>query len=484
MKHKIEYIKRENLVLDSHNPRFADLYSGTTQKEIILYLLNEENAHEIVDNILDKHEYYPDEALWVIKRNDGSYLVKEGNRRAAAVVALSNPDVFGLNVGKFDIQELPAIIYDDERLLEKRIREKHATPSFRAWSRIAKALEIHRLFVAGASSDEIQAIDSNVGDFMKIANFYYEAVKHGGEKFKELVRSSGKKGGKLAFLERLFRSRKSCGYDFGGKSEKYKLIITDNKLFKQYIDSVVEYLQTNPDASYYDVDKLEQQQDFLRQIGITETGCSQPELGLKFNSKNESNLSIEKEKKYDGILPDFIAVPEKGADSHKNKSLRGSVQRKPVLTRKNRSKSLEYKIDELFIRLNSQQVPNAKMAMIRIVFECTLKWVLDNTKYQDKKLSSYEYFNGAFITKKGNKKPFTDFAALSELFAKLISDVSMKRAFSSFNIDNIQQIIHNDKVSATPSDCDTFVANLSPLIEFMLQDEAELLKKLDLKSLK
>lgn len=474
MADKIQYIEINKLILDSKNPRFADLYTGNSQEEVISYLLTEENAKEIVDSISAKHEFYPDEVLWVLKQDDGNFLVKEGNRRTAAVKALYEPNKFGLNNEKFEIKSLPTLVYTDEAKLNERIREKHATPSFRAWSRIAKALEIHRLSVNGAPDEEIEAIDSKVSEFMKIANFYYEAVKYGDEDFKELVRSGGKKGGKLAVFERLFQSKAKCGYDFKNKKDKYKLIITDANLFKDYIEKIVEYLQENPKTTYYDVDKPELRDLFLEKIGLI-NNAGNVQLGL------DLEVNEQKIQKYDGELPNDVPVvaPAERVQNVVEKNIRGNVKKAPVLTRKGRPRQLDAKIDELFKKLKSDSVPNAKMAMIRIVFECSLKWLLDATEYNQKPLKEFKYFKKAFVTSKGDKREFTDFTELSNLFADLIDEKGIQNAFKMFKPDGLHQIIHNDKVAAVPRDCEVLVNNLIPLIEFLLQDEQELLKKLN-----
>lgn len=79
----------------------------------------------------------------MIKKGD-KYLVKDGNRRLSAVIALSDKK-YGLDQ-LFPISELPVFIFDDEQDLDRRIAEKHSVSSFKEWSRIAKALMVYRVY--------------------------------------------------------------------------------------------------------------------------------------------------------------------------------------------------------------------------------------------------------------------------------------------------------------------------------------------------
>lgn len=284
MVNNIQYVPIDKLVLDTENPRFANLYSGKSEEDIIKYLLEEENAKEIVNNIIKHGEFFQDEILWVIKQPNGVFLVKEGNRRTAAVKALASPEMFGIQNSGLTIEKLPVIVFDDLTKLEVRIREKHATPSFRAWSRIAKALEIYRLYASHASDAEIKAVDSKVSDFLKIANFYNAAVKIKGESFKELVRSGGEKGNKLTVFERLFSFCENCGYKFKSKNQGYAIQIVNGELFKKYIEMMVDYLQKNPETKYYEVNKREDKRAFLDKIGLLDYAMKNQQLRLSFDA--------------------------------------------------------------------------------------------------------------------------------------------------------------------------------------------------------
>ncbi|MCC4212568.1 hypothetical protein [Leeuwenhoekiella parthenopeia] len=145
-------IKLDQLVLDKENPRFAELYNGSEKEsDIIEYLLYTESAQEVAEAISEAQEFYEDRPLWVFKVNDGEYLVKDGNRRCAAVKALQTPNKYELSLSRFEIEKLPVLEYKSIAELDKRIRLEHNSNLFKKWGRIAKAMEIYRLFSSGNS---------------------------------------------------------------------------------------------------------------------------------------------------------------------------------------------------------------------------------------------------------------------------------------------------------------------------------------------
>ena len=68
-------------------------------------------------------------------------------------------------------------------------------------------------------------------------------------------------------------------------------------------------------------------------------------------------------------------------------------------------------------------------------------------------------------------------------FTDLIKDIGIKKSFENFNLQTPHQIIHNYNVRAIPSDAKALCDNLIPLLEFMLQEENDLLNSLDLSKL-
>jgi hypothetical protein len=221
----------DDLILDDSNPRFAQLYTGKSQDDIIMYLLNEEYAKEIAKIIAEKGSFRQDKKLWVTKLKKGKFLVRDGNRRCAAVKALQNPAKFGLPQHQIPFSVLPVIIYDNEALLKEYIKDEHAASSKRNWSSLAKALEMYNLAQSNAGKTAMAKIDTDIRRFMQIANFYYGCIqiKSITSNLQELLRTAGPKGRNLIIFERMFGIRNKCGYDFGKADSNFELKLSDKK---------------------------------------------------------------------------------------------------------------------------------------------------------------------------------------------------------------------------------------------------------------
>jgi hypothetical protein len=503
MKSTLTTIKLEELKLDIKNPRFAELYSGSdNEDELIEYLLYSESAEEVAKGISKAGEYYPDRPLWVIK-NDDYYLIKDGNRRCAAVKALNHPNKYDLNLPKNSINELPVLIYNNKEDLETRILQEHTNSLFREWDRIAKALEVNKMYSSGSSMDTMKEIDSQPAQLIKLASFYYQAVKIGGDDLKKLLRRGrGKSGGKTIIFERLFSFSDLCGYSFFNKPS-YKINIKNKVLFESYVKALVRYLIEHSEIKTENVDeKREKFLDALEPYGFkiitakpdqTTISEQQSIIQVSIDESNENIVqpTIQTKENIDFIQPTAIqndtlqSQTSQTLSSSSNisansiSSSRKSIKTKPLYTRKKIPATLENLIKECY-SIDANQYPNAKTALSRVTFECTLKYIMENTKYnQNTLLCNSNYFRNAFFDRNGIKKAYTDFSKLKPLFSDLISNTGIKRAFENFDLDRTHQIIHNYNVGATPSDAIGICNNLIPLLEFMLQAEIDLIISLD-----
>jgi hypothetical protein len=477
-KHGIVYIPTDQLVLDTQNPRFAELYDGShDQDALIEYLLYTESADELAKEIADVDEFYSDRPLWVVKQDDRTLLVKDGNRRCAAVKALHIPTKYGLNINRTVIDELPVVIYDNEQDLEKRILREHTSSLFREWDRIAKALEVYKMHMSGSSIDSMKDIDSNPADLIKLASFYYEAVKIAGGDLKQLLRRGrGNTGGKTIIFERLFRYSSKAGYSFRAKPS-YEVNITDRDTFERYVQALVEYLKAYPDTTTQTIDnasKLNADMGFLpnlKPFGFDATSSAPiPTPGTPGASEEKEGPGVVG-KTSPAVNPKSVPIKKK------------SLRTRPIYQRKGIPRPLDRLIRECY-NLDKENFTNAKVALVRISFECTLKYVVENTERAPGKLmSTSTYFRNAYYDKHGNRLPTTNFDSLKTLFAQLITHTGIRKAFDNFSLDTPHQIIHNYNVGAVPADAVTLCDNLIPLLEFMLQEEADLVGALDLTKL-
>lgn len=499
IKPTLKYVNVDDLKLDPSNPRFGELYNGSTgEEDLIEYLLYEEAAEEIAAAIVKKGEFYEDKALWVIKDTEGKYIVRDGNRRCAAVKALQLPTKYKLSLPKTLFNQLPVYEYTDEKELKARISEEHAASLFRSWERIAKALQILDLVDSG-KDDEANNLDSKPGDFIKLGSFYKEAVKYGDDDFrKQLRRGRGKTGGKTIIYERLFRDASICGYRFK-RGPNHRIEITDQQKFEDYIRALVLYIESHPEIKTSDIDE---NKDFIRKLKdygfdayppVPPTATSNPAPRV-IPSTTGSNpggggpVATTTGTSTGGgsptINPGGSSVPPAPISPTPAIKPRHSTKRKPDLNRKKISPALKKLIDECF-DISKDNFPNAKTALTRVTFECTLKYIVENTDGNPGKLlKNSNHFKDAYFNKKTSTKlPYTNFTILKNKFTELISDTGIKKAFGNFDLERPHQIIHNYHTVSSPTDAETICINLMPLIEFMLRAESDLLKDLDVSKL-
>lgn len=494
-KYKQKEIELDKLILDKDNPRFAELYYGSDKEnDIIEYLLYTESAEEVAVAISEAQEFYDDRPLWVFKFDNDKFLVKDGNRRCAAVKALQIPNKFDLGLARFEIKKLPVLEYNKLSDLDKRIRLEHNSNLFKKWGRIAKAIEIYRLFSNGNSIESLSDIDSNPRDFIKTATFYHKAVGLKGEEFKKLVREGrGKTGGKTIVFERLFKVRNKCGYNFGRNTSE--IIIKDKELFESYVNALVAYLFQNPDTSSRTIDEIgaESFLDSLKPFGFppnkpvstsSDTDCGQDNSSENTQPDSSSTKNNNSINTGGGTTSNLSSISSSGNSSSRGKdSSRYSVKSKPTLKRKKIPRPLKNLIDECY-NLDENNFANAKTALTRVTLECTLKFVVENTnKPNGNPIKTANYFDSAFKDRRGNPLNHTNFDTLKTKFTELIVDTGIRKAFESFDIQNPHQIIHNYRVAAVPANAKALCDNLIDLLDFMLQEETDLLNSLDLTKL-
>ncbi len=359
------------------------------------------------------------------------------------------------------MEKLPVLVYKKESDLDLRIFIEHTNSLFKEWDRIAKALEVFKLNKKGKSVDSMRNIDSQPAQLIKIASFYYEAVKIGGDDLKKLLRRGrGPTGGKTTIFERLFTVSRDCGYYFKSKPS-YEIKISNKKIFTSYIIALVEFLKENPKTTYLEVNKTKDKVKFLSKLEIFGLIVPKPVTPPPVSGVTPPPVS--------GVTPPPVK--------------RKSIQTKPRYVRKKIPATLDNLIKECY-SLDENDFPNAKTALTRVTFENTLKYVLENTLYNgNKNLSQGHIFHNCFYNSRGDKRPFTDFTSLKRFFCKIILGTKEKKAFEDFSIERPHQIIHNYIVGAVPNDAISLCNNLIPLLDFLLDEEEVLLSKLDLTKL-
>lgn len=91
-KFQITLKKSDTLVFDSDNPRMVEFNaSGLSEEQLLNLLWDSMAVEELVMSILAQG-FFEHEPLYVLKRDDGCFIVLEGNRRLAAIKSILHPE--------------------------------------------------------------------------------------------------------------------------------------------------------------------------------------------------------------------------------------------------------------------------------------------------------------------------------------------------------------------------------------------------------
>ena len=459
-------IKVSDLLLDKTNPRFVEMFGENPAEDVLIrHMLNHEKAYEIANSILDLGYFHIDEALWVFSSEGGKYVVREGNRRLSAVKALADPEkFFGNKKNQLKLDELPCLIYTDENALDERIRQRHTSEVIRGWSRLAQAKYAKMMFDKGK-------VDQSPF-LLKLSSVYSAAQNIGmGKRLYDFLENDKKS----AILERFFAPaellKKYCGFYFS----KNEVKILDENSFKRFLSALIEYTNRN-NLTAKDIYSDKKEEYLSENFGLTPSNSdsedSSQDKGDTENSEPQAGSHI-----------DTPAIPVKsqaktlGAVSV---SKRGSVQTCPHPKRKQLPPNIKKIIDELY-KLDGKSSPNAKYAFVRVVFENVLKYVVENTRYSDASGKDIFLIDSRPLkdAKPNEKHPYTNFTLLKTNFTAIVKNKGIKNALNKFDLDGMNQVIHNYNSKISDRDAKKECDNLIPIIEFLLREEADLIAELD-----
>lgn len=459
-------IKISDLLMDKTNPRFVEMFGDNpAEDDLINYMLKHEKADEIADSILDLGYFHTDEALWVLPSKGGKYVVREGNRRLSAVKALADPEkFFGNKKNQLKLDELPCLVYTDEDALDKRIRQRHTGKIIRGWSRLGQAKYAKMMFDKG-KVDQSPIL-------LKLSSIYSAAQGCGmGKKLYGFLESEKKS----AILERFFTPKellqKYCGFYFS----KNEVKILDEKSFKNFLSALIEYTDRE-NLTAKDISGDRKEEYLSEKFGLTPSkSASEDQTPSNVNAGNGgiqtgSNISVP-------AIPGKSQAKTLAAAST---SKRGSVQTRPHPKRKQLLPNIRKIIDELY-DMDGKKSPNAKYAFVRVVFENVLKYVVENTHYRDASGKDILLFDSKPLkeAKPNEKYSYTNFTKLKNGFITIVKNKGIENALKNFDLDRMNQVIHNYKSKISDRDAKSECDNLISIIEFLLQEEADLIAELD-----
>jgi len=458
-----------NLNLDLKNPRIPE-YARVDEPSIISYLLDNEDVMSIASNIA-KNGYHSS-AVSIVCIEKKRMVVLDGNRRLVACKLLQDPDLANKESYKRKLHSLKNILNLDQiknikitiapsrDIAEKEIWDIHMNPLMKSWQTIQKLRKYKSLIeekshTIDSVSQEYSVPKSKMQkDLIKLA--FYEKILPmlSTEIDKEKLLRTG-----FNKIEKIIAPNHGKNFlGYASDEDTGEIEILDTKKFNNNLKKITPYILNNTQIDGYILgpqciaSEIEQVFTFLDSHYKKTTQIK--DVHKKITEENET-------------LAKKTIVPKKG-----------TIKTYPLWCRKKILPQLKKIIDECY-GLDSNNFANAKVSLSRVTFEAVLKYVIEETDWNKKKLKNLNYFRSAFNTKHGQLKTYTDFPELKRLFAELITVTSSKKAFEAFDLEKLHQSIHNFKVGMGPADATNTTNNLIPLIEFMLQEELELFKSID-----
>jgi ribosomal protein S13 len=150
----IEFLKLENLELDTSNPRLPSKFrkQNLSQSDIVNWMLEDASIIELMLAI-GNAGFFIGEALLVVNESNDKYTVIEGNRRLTSVKLLNQPEIAKIHKRKIEQvlvetkirpQEIPCIIFKSREDINKYLGYRHVT-GVKSWGVLQKARYLSHL---------------------------------------------------------------------------------------------------------------------------------------------------------------------------------------------------------------------------------------------------------------------------------------------------------------------------------------------------
>jgi len=146
---EIVFIELDKLKLDFQNPRLP--IQTSNENDIIEWMLADASILELMLAI-GQNNFFIGEALLVIK-DEGDFIVLEGNRRLTALKLLNNPELATIHKRKIKQileetkerpKDIPCIVFDTREEILKYLGYRHVT-GIKSWGILAKAKYLTQL---------------------------------------------------------------------------------------------------------------------------------------------------------------------------------------------------------------------------------------------------------------------------------------------------------------------------------------------------
>ena len=479
--YKTEKINISLLDLDTQNPRFLMLYNDShTQDDIINYLLKNENALEIVRSIYDNKDFFEDSFCYVLEQN-GRYIVKEGNRRIAALKALAEPLKYlaDLKFEPFFVNSVNCLIYNDVKALNEKIFNRHTQIEVKSWSRLAQGAAIQEYLNKGGKLSDLKYIKDykNVYRLFKLWEATNQIDSEHSNKFKFLLIE----GKRAAIIERFFGREDlliKMGFSF---NKNLSINISDMNVFTNSIDAFIKWLNPLNTITAHHINK-NTIQGYFDEV-FSQNGYVSPQTNLfdsaeinkspvKTEEDNIIEKSLENDKSFKNdelknsnkISDNYTERNSSGVRIKENKSL---LDRTTLFPTNFKLKIPKSRINDIYLEMKDLSDNNQKESfaiMTRIFLEFTVDDYGDKNipTYKDKRENSNNFKLRARIICVAENMHSNDLLSDKELNA---IKTTIDNEKSPVKIEALNQYVHNSKFSPDESSLKVFWDNIRPLFE-------------------
>lgn len=479
--YKTEKINISLLDLDTQNPRFLMLYNDShSQDDIINYLLKNENALEIVKSIYENKDFFEDSFCYVLEQN-GRYIVKEGNRRIAALKALAEPSKYltDLKFERFFVNSVNCLIYNDVKALNEKIFNRHTQIEVKSWSRLAQGAAIQEYLNKGGKLSDLKYIKDykNVYRLFKLWEATNQIDSEYSNKFKSLLIE----GKRAAIIERFFGREDlliKMGFSF---NKNLSIDISNMNVFTNSIDAFIKWLNPLNTITAHHINK-NTIQGYFDEV-FSQNGYVSPQTNLfdsaeinkspvKTEEDNIIEKSLENDKSFKNdelknsnkISDNYTERNSSGVRIKENKSL---LDRTALFPTNFKLKIPKSRINDIYLEMKDLSDNNQKESfaiMTRIFLEFTVDDYGDKNipTYKDKRENSNNFKLRARIICVAENMHSNDLLSDKELNA---IKTTIDNEKSPVKIEALNQYVHNSKFSPDESSLKVFWDNIRPLFE-------------------
>jgi hypothetical protein len=439
------------IFLDSNNIRLSN--SPKFQDDIIKKLFDEEDAFTLVKSIVNDG-IFEDEFPLVVKEN-GKFIVIEGNRRIAAIKAINNPDLVPdykskiLKLKPERILKIRAVLAPNRDVTNKLVANKHTKTTRKSWPTLRQAYFYKLQLDKGKTIEQLiqDYPDQEIKKYVKMleAHKLAKSIKYENSLITKFVHDE--KGFPITNLERMYVDDNVTDYlkltfDENGKIKIKSTPKSFKKAFKQIIEDIYDDKINSRTMNTSD-EKKEYINSLPKEL--------KPELDKKYSYSTEDF----KEEEVSGLIEQ-----KKERSKRKHKGLIPSY-----VPFKLNNNSLRKMYDELR-EIDVEKFSNATHDLLRSFLECSLVFYLKETD---------EY---KFISQNSNHNP-----KLSEMLnflttnnCKSLEDDSLKELIKQIKTDYNQQysvqrmnmINHNPYWASTENEVRGAWNKLEELMKYLL----------------